>query len=92
MWEFDHKEDWATKNYCFRIVLEKTLESLLDSKEIKPFNPKRNQPWIFIGRTDTEAALFWAPDIKIWLIGKHPDAGKDWGQEEKGMTEDELVG
>ena len=91
MWELDHQEDWALKNWCFRIVvLEKTLESLLDSKEIKPINPKGNQSWIFIGRTDAEveAPILWSPVLKIWLTGKDPDAGKDWGQEEKGMTED----
>ena len=82
-------------HWCFSIVvLEKTLESPLDSKEIKPVNPKGNQPWIFIGRTDakTEAPVLWPPDVKSWLIGKDPDAGKDWRQEEKGMTEDEMVG
>ena len=93
MWELDHKEGWAVKNWCFWIVvLEKTLESPLDSKEIKPVNPKGNQPWIFFGRTDAEAPILWPPDAKSWLIGKDPDAGKDWGQEEKGMTEDEMVG
>ena len=76
------------------VVLKKILESPLDCKEIKPVNPKGNQPWIFIRRTDTEAEtpLFWTPDVKNWLIWKDPDAGKDWGQEEKGMTEDEMVG
>ena len=76
------------------MVLDKTLESPLDNKEIKPVNPKGNQPWIFIGRTDTEAeaSLFWPPDGKSWLSGKDPDAGKDWGQEEKEATEDEMVG
>ena len=75
-------------------VLDKTLERPLDSKEIKPFNPKRNQSWMFIGRTDieAEAPIFWPPDVKTWLIRKDPDVGKDWGQEEKGMTEDETVG
>ena len=72
--------------------LEKTLESPLDSKEIKPVNPKRNQSWIFIGKTDAETPILWPPDAKNWLIGKDPDAGKDWRQEEKGMTEDEIVG
>ena len=83
------------KNWCFwTVVLEKTLESPLDSKEIKPVNPKGNQSWIFIGRTDAEAELpiLWAPNVKSLLTGKDPDAGKDWGQEEKGMTEDEMVG
>ena len=89
------KEGWALKNWCFQIVvLEKTLESLLDSKEIKTVNPKGNQPWIFIGRTDAEAEapIPWPPDMKNWLTGKDSDAGKDWGQEEEGMTEDEMVG
>ena len=74
------------------MVLEKTLESPLDSKEIKPVNPKGNQPWIFIGRTDGEAPIVWPPDTKSWLIWKDPEAGKDWGQEEKGTTEDEIIG
>ena len=74
------------------VVLEKTLESPLDCKEIQPVNPKRNQSWIFIGRTDTEAPILWPPDAKSQFIRKDPDAGKDWGQEEKGMTEDEMVG
>ena len=73
------------------MVLEKTLESPLDSKEIKPVNPKGNQSWIFIGRTDDEAPILWPPDVKSWLTGKDPDAGKDWGQEEKGTTEDEML-
>ena len=95
MWELDHKESWAQKNWCFQtVVLEKTLESPLDCKEIKPVSPKGNQPWMFIGRTDAEAEapIVWLPDVKSWLNGKNFDAGKDWGQEEKGMTEDELVG
>ena len=95
MWELDHKEGWALKNSCFRIVgLEKTLESLLDSKEIQPVNPRGNQSWIFIGRTDAEAAapIFWPPDVKSLLIRKDPEAGKDWRQEEKGITEGEMVG
>ena len=95
MWELNHKEGSVPKNRCFRnVVLEKTLESLLDSKEIKPVNPKGNQPWIFSGRTDAEAEtpILWPPDAKSWLTGKDPDAGKDWGQEEKRVTEDELVG
>ena len=95
MWELDHKESLALKNSCFwTVVLEKTLESPLDSKEIKPVNPKRNQPWIFNGRTDAEAEapVLWPPDGKSWLTGKDPDSGKDWRQEEKGMTEDEMVG
>ena len=95
MWKLDHKEGWAPKNWCFwTVVLEKTLESSLDSKEIKPVNPKGNQPWIFIARSDAEAEtpVFWPPDAKNWLIGKDPDAGKDRRQEEKGTTEDEMVG
>ena len=95
MWEMDHQEGWASKNWCFwTLVLEKTLESPLDSKEIKPVNLKGNQPWIFIGRTDTQAkaSILWPPDAKNWLTGKDPDAGKDWRLDEKGMTEDEMVG
>ena len=94
MWELDHKEAWVPKNWCFwTVVLEKTtLESPLDSKDIKLLNLKGNQPWIFTGRTDTEAPMFWPPDVKSKLIGKNPDAGKDWRQEEKGATEDEMVG
>ena len=89
----DHKEGWEPKNWCFQIVtLDKILESPLDCKEIQPVHPKGNQPWIFIGRTDAEAPIVWPPDMKSWLFGKDPDAGKDWGQEEKGMTEDEMVG
>ena len=94
MWELDHKEGWAPKNWCFwTVVLEKTLESSLDCK-IKPINPKGNQSWIFIGRTDAEAEapILWPPDAKSWLIGKDSDARKDRGQWEKGTTEDELVG
>ena len=95
MWELDHKQSWAPKNWWFwTVVLEKTPESPLDSKEIKPVNPKGNQSWIFIGRTDAEAEtpILWSPDVKNWLNGKDPAAGKDWRQEEKGMTEDEMVG
>ena len=95
MWELDHKESWALKNWCFQIVvLEKTLESSLGCKEIKLVNPKGNQPWIFNGRTDAEAdvPILWPPDVKSRLTGKDPEAGKDWGQEEKGVTEDEMVG
>ena len=95
MWELDHKEGWAPKNWCsWTVVLEKTLESPLDCKEIKLVNPKGNQPWIFIRRTDAEAEapILWPPDAKSWLMCKYPDAGKDWGQEEKGTTEDEMVG
>ena len=95
MWELDHKEGWALKNWRFPIaVLKKTFESPLDSREIKPVNPKENQPWIFIGKTDaeTEASILWPPDVNSQLIGKDPDAGKDQGQEENGVTEDEMVG
>ena len=95
MWELDRKEGWVPKNWCFQtVVLEKTLEGPLDCKEIKPVNPKGNQSWIFIGRTDTEAEtpILWPPDGKSRLIGKDNDAGKDWGQEEKRATEDEIVG
>ena len=95
MWELDHKEDWALKNWCFQtMVLEKTLESPLDSKEIKPVNPKRNKPWIFIGRTDAnaEAPILRPSDEKSWHILKDSDAGKHWGQEDKEATEDEMVG
>ena len=93
MLRLDHKEGWASKNWCFwTMVLEKTLESPLDCKEIKPVNPKGNQPWMFIGRTDAKAPILWPPDGNSQLIGKASDAGKDWGQEEKGVTEDETVG
>ena len=95
MWELDYKASWVPKNWCFWIVvLEKMLKSLLDSKEIQPVHPKGNQSWMFIGMTDDEAEtpMLWPPDAKNWLIGKDPDAGKDWGQEEKGTTEDEMVG
>ena len=95
MWELDCKESWMQKNRCFwTVVLEKTLESPLDCNEIHPVHPKINQPWVLIGRTDVEAEapIFWPPDAKSWLIWKDPDIGKDWGQEEKGMTEDEMVG
>ena len=93
MWKLDYKESWALKNWCFwTVVLEKTLESPLDCEEIKPVHPKGNQSWIFIGRTDAEAEtpILWPPDVKNWLLGKDPDAGKDWRQE-KGTTEDEMV-
>ena len=95
MWVLDHKEGWVPKNWCFwTVVLEKTLESPLDCKEIKPVNPKRNQSWIFIGRTNVEGEtpILWTPDEKNWLIGKDPEAGKDWKQKEKGMTDDGMVG
>ena len=88
-------KSWVLKNWCFwTVVLEKTLESPLDYKEIQAVDPKGNQSWIFIGRTDAEpeAPILWPPDAKNWLVGKDPDAGKDWRQEEKGMTEDEMVG
>ena len=94
MWELDYKENWGPKNWCFwTVVLEKTLESPLDYKEIQLVNPKGNWSWIFIGRTDAEAEtpILRPPDAKNWLIWKAPDAGKDWKQEEKGMTEDEMV-
>ena len=94
MWELDYKESWAPKNWCFwTVVLEKTLESPLDCKEIQPVHPKGNQFLIFIGRTDAEAEtpILWPPNVKNWLIGKDCDAGKDWRQKEKGMTEDETV-
>ena len=93
MWELDHKESWVMKNWCiWNEVLEKTLESPLDSMEIQPVNPKGNRPWIFIGRTDAEAPIWRPSDEKSQLIGKDPDAGQDWRQEEKRMTEDEMVG
>ena len=94
MWELDCEESWAPKNYCFwTVVLEKTLESPLDCKEIQPVHSKGDQSWVFIGRTDAKAEtpLLWPPHAKSWLIGKDPDAGRDWGQEEKGMTEDEMA-
>ena len=95
MWELNYKENWVPKNWCFWIVvLEKTLESSSNCKEIQLVHPKGNQSWIFIGRTDAEAEtpILWPPDAKNWLIGKDPDAGKDWRWEEKGTTEDEMVG
>ena len=94
MWELRHKEGWVPNNWCFQTVVpEKTLESPLDCKKTKPVNPKENQPWITTERTDAEAGapIFWSPDAKNRLIEKDPDAGKDWGQEEKGATEDEMV-
>ena len=93
MWELDHKERWVPKNGCFpTVVLEKTLKSPFDCKEMKPVHRKGNQSWIFIGRTgvEAEAPILWSPDMKRQLIGKDPDAGKDWRQEEKGVTEDEM--
>ena len=93
LWELDHKEGRVPKNWClWTVVLEKTPESPLDSKEIKPVNLKGDQPWIFTGRTDTEAPVFWLSDAKRWFIGKVPDAGKDWGQKEKRASEDEMAG
>ena len=95
MWELDYKESWAPKNWCFwTVVLAKTLESPLVCKKIQPVHLKGNQSWIFIRRTDTEAEtpILWLPDVKNWLIWKDPDAGKEWGQEEKGMTENKMVG
>ena len=95
MWELGCEEGWALKNWCFwTVVLEKTLESLLDCKEIHPVHSKGDQSWVFIGRTDAEAEtpILWPPHVKSWLTGKDPDAGRNWGQEEKGMTEDELAG
>ena len=95
MWKLEYKESWTLKNWCFwTVVMEKTLESPLNTKKIHSVHPKENQSWIFIGRTDAEAEtpILWWPDAKKWLIWKALDAGKDWGQEEKGMTEDEMVG
>ena len=95
MWELDYKESWVLKNWCFwNVVLEKTLESPLDCKEIQPVHPRGNQSWIFIGRTDAaaETPILWPPDVKNWLIGKDSVAGKEWRWEEKGTTEDEMVG
>ena len=95
MWELDYKESWAAKNLCFwTAVLEKTLECPLDCKEIQPVHSKGDQTWVFIGRTDVEAEtpILWPSDAKSWLIWKDPDAGKDWGWEEKGTVEDEMVG
>ena len=93
MWELDHKESWVPKNWCFwTVVLEKTLESPLDCKNIQPVHPKGNQSWIFIGKTDAEVPIVWPPDARNWLIGKDPDAGKDWRQEEKAVAEDEADG
>ena len=95
MWELDYKESWALKYWCFcTVVLEKTLENPLDCKEIQPVHPKGNHSWVFIGRTDAEAEtpILWPPDVKNWLTRKDPDAGKDWRQEGKGMTENGMVG
>ena len=95
MWDLDYNESWVQKNWCFwTVVLEETVASPLDRNEIQLVHPKGNQSWIFTGRTDAEAEapILWPPDAKNWLIGKDPDAGKDWRQEEKGTTEDERVG
>ena len=95
MWELDHKESWVLKNWCFwTVVLDKTLESPLDCKEIQPVHSKGDQSWVFFGRNDakTETPVLWPPHAKSWLIGKDSDAGRDWGQEEKGTTEDEMAG
>ena len=95
IWELVYKESWALRNWClWTVVLEKTLESPLDCKEIQPVHPTGDQSWVFTGSTDVEAetAVLWPPVVQSWLIWKDPDAGKDWGQEEKGMTEDEMVG
>ena len=95
MWELDYKESWVPKNWCFwTVVLEKTLESSLICKEVKPVHPKGDQSWIFIGKTDAEAEtpILWPPDAKSWLIGKDPDAEKDWRREQTGTTVDEMLG
>ena len=95
MWELDCEESWAPKNWCFwTVVLEKTLESPLDCKESQPVHPKGDQSWVFFGKSDAKAEtpVLWPPHVKSWLIGKDPDAGRGWGQEEKGMTEDEIAG
>ena len=95
MWEMDYEEGWVPKHWFFHtVVLEKTLESPVDCKEIQPVHPKRDQSWVFMGRTDAEAEtpILWPPHAKSWLIGKDPDAGRDWGQEKKGTKEDEIVG
>ena len=94
-WELDCEESWAPKNWCFwTVMLEETLESPLDCKEIQPVHSEGDQPWVFFGRNDAkgETPVLWPPDAKSWLIGKDSDAGRDWGQEEKGMTEDEMAG
>ena len=94
IWELDYKESWAPKNWCFWTVVLKNLKSALDCKEIQPVHPKGNQSWIFTGRTDaeTETPILWPPDVKNWLTGKDSDSGKDWRQEEKGTTKDEMIG
>ena len=95
MWKLDCEESWVPKNWCFwTVVLEKTLESPLDCKEIQPVHPKGDQSWVFIGRTDdkAETPVLWPPHMNSWLIGKESDVGRDWGQEEKGTLEDEMAG
>ena len=95
MWELDYKKSWVPNNWCFStMVLEKTLESPLDCKEVPPVHPKGDQSWVFIGRNDAKAEtpILWPPDAKNWLNGKDPDVGKDWRKEQKGMTENEMVG
>ena len=95
MWKLDCEESWALKNWCFwTLVLEKTLESSLDGKEIQPVQSKRDRSWVFFGRNDAKAEtpVLWPPHVKSWLIGKDSDAGRDWGKEEKGLTEDEMAG
>ena len=95
MWEWDCEESWVPKNWCFwTVVLEKTLESPLDCKEIQPVHSEADQSWVFFGRNDAEAEtpVLWPPHVNSWLIGKDSDAGRDWGQEEKGTTEDEMAG
>ena len=95
MWELDYKESWVPENWCFwTVVLGKTLESSLDCKEIQPVHPEGDQSWVFTGRTDAKAEtpILWSPHVKSWLTGKDPDAGRDWRQEEKGMTENEMAG
>ena len=95
IWELDYRESWPPKNWYFwTVVLKKTLDSLLDCKEIQPVHPKGDQSWVFIGMADAEAetTILWLPDAKSWLIGKYPDAGQDWRKEKKGTTEDEIMG
>ena len=93
LWELEYKESWTLKNWCFwTVVLEKTPESPLDCKEIQPIHPKGGQSCVFIGRTKPETLILWPPHAKSWLIGKDPDVGRDWGQEEKETTEDEMAG
>ena len=93
MWELDCEENWTSKSWCFwNVVLEKTLESPLDCKEIQPVHSEGDQPWDFFGRNDAEAPVLWPPHAKSWLTGKDPDAGRDWGQEVKGTTENEMAG